>query len=42
MVSILLIPAALCVTFGHMVKDRRQGWALLAAMTVIFIGALVV
>jgi len=40
--SILLIPAGLCVTFGHMVKDRRQGWALLAAMTVIFVGALAV
>ncbi|WP_243286358.1 potassium-transporting ATPase subunit KdpA [Geothrix terrae] len=40
--SILLIPAALCVTFGHMVKDRRQGWALLAAMTVMFVGALAV
>jgi len=40
--SILLIPAGLCVTFGHMVKDRRQGWALLAAMTVIFVGALTV
>lgn len=42
MLSILLIPAALCVTFGHMVKDRRQGWALLAAMTVMFVGALAV
>ena len=30
--SILLIPAALCLTFGNMVRDRRQGWALLAAM----------
>jgi K+-transporting ATPase ATPase A chain len=34
--SILLIPAALCWTFGEMVRDRRQGWALLAAMLVIF------
>ena len=42
MLSILLIPAALCVTFGHMVKDRRQGWALLAAMSLIFVGALAV
>jgi K+-transporting ATPase ATPase A chain len=40
--SILLIPAGLCVTFGHMVKDRRQGWALLAAMTLIFAGSLTV
>jgi K+-transporting ATPase ATPase A chain len=37
MVAILLIPAALCYTFGEMVGDRRQGWALLAAMTVIFV-----
>ena len=35
--AILLIPAALCVTFGRMVGDVRQGWALLAAMMVIFI-----
>ena len=37
MVAILLIAAALCYTFGSMVGDRRQGWALLAAMTVIFV-----
>jgi K+-transporting ATPase ATPase A chain len=37
MLAILLIPAALCLTFGHMVGDRRQGWALLAAMTLIFV-----
>ena len=30
--AILLIPAALCYTFGEMVGDRRQGWAILAAM----------
>jgi len=35
--SILLIPAALCYTFGVMVRDTRQGWAVLAAMTVIFV-----
>jgi len=35
--AILLIPAALCYMFGVMVGDRRQGWALLAAMTVIFV-----
>ncbi|NLH47819.1 MAG: potassium-transporting ATPase subunit KdpA, partial [Myxococcales bacterium] len=38
MLAILLIPAALCHTFGKMVKDARQGWAVLAAMTVIFVG----
>ena len=32
MLAILLIPAALCYTFGEMVGDRRQGWAILAAM----------
>ena len=36
-VAILLIPVALCFSFGAMVKDRRQGWALLAAMLVIFV-----
>jgi K+-transporting ATPase ATPase A chain len=37
MLSILLIPAALTYTFGKMVGDTRQGWAILAAMTVVFI-----
>ena len=37
MLAILLIPAALCYTFGRMVGDTRQGWALLAAMTLIFV-----
>jgi K+-transporting ATPase ATPase A chain len=37
MLAILLIPAALCYTFGDMVKDVRQGWAILAAMLIIFI-----
>ena len=39
--AILLIPAALCYTFGSMVKDRRQGWAVLAAMLVIFVPLLI-
>jgi len=38
--AILLIPAALCYTFGVMVGDTRQGWALLVAMTVILIAML--
>ena len=42
LLSILAIAAGLCITFGRMVKDRRQGWALLAAMTIIFVGALAV
>ncbi len=37
MLSILLIPAALCHTFGRMVGDNRQGWALLAAMTLVLV-----
>jgi K+-transporting ATPase ATPase A chain len=40
MLSLLLIPAALCYTFGFMVRDRRQGWVLLAAMLIIFIPCL--
>ena len=38
--AILLIPAALCYTFGVMVGDTRQGWTVLAAMTVIFVALL--
>ncbi len=37
MLAILLIPAALCYTFGQMVGDTRQGWALLAAMTLVLL-----
>jgi K+-transporting ATPase ATPase A chain len=40
--AILIISAALCHTFGVMVKDTRQGWAILAAMTLIFVVLLVV
>jgi potassium-transporting ATPase potassium-binding subunit len=39
--AILLIPAAMCYTFGRMVGDTRQGWALLAAMTVILVPLIV-
>ena len=37
MLSIFLIPAALCLTFGRMVGDNRQGWAVLIAMTLMFV-----
>ena len=37
MISIFLIPAALCFVFGRMVGDQRQGWAVLAAMTLMFV-----
>jgi K+-transporting ATPase ATPase A chain len=40
MLSILLIAAALCYTFGVMVGDTRQGWAVLVAMTIVFVGLL--
>jgi K+-transporting ATPase ATPase A chain len=39
MLAIFLIPAALCHTFGRLVGDARQGWAVLAAMTVLFVVA---
>jgi K+-transporting ATPase ATPase A chain len=42
MLAILLIPAALCYTFGRMVGDTRQGWAVLAAMVLIFVPLLFV
>ena len=41
MLSIFLIPAALCFAFGRAVGDTRQGWAVLAAMTVMFVIAVV-
>ncbi len=37
MLSIFLLPAALCLTFGRMVGDTRQGWAVLAAMSLLFV-----
>jgi K+-transporting ATPase ATPase A chain len=37
MLSQLSLGAGLCYTFGKMVKDTRQGWALLATMLVIFV-----
>lgn len=37
MLAILSIPAALCFTFGEMVGSRRQGIAVLAAMTALFV-----
>lgn len=36
MLAILAIPAALCFSFGEMVGSRRQGVAILAAMTLLF------
>ncbi len=42
MLAIFLIPAALCFTFGEAVSDRRQGHALLWAMSILFIAAVAV
>jgi K+-transporting ATPase ATPase A chain len=39
---ILLIPAALTATFGRMVGNRRQGWALYAAMTVWLVASIAI
>ncbi|RKP43723.1 potassium-transporting ATPase subunit KdpA [Trinickia fusca] len=39
--SILIIPAALCLVFGNMVMDRKQGIAVLAVMTIAFAAAVV-
>jgi potassium-transporting ATPase potassium-binding subunit len=40
LLMILGIPAALCYTFGKMVKQIRQGWAIFAAMMILFLGGL--
>ena len=37
MLALILIPAGLCFTFGIMVKDKRQGWAVFAAMAAILV-----
>lgn len=37
MLAIFLIPGGLCYMFGKMVSDTRQGWAILGAMTLIFV-----
>ena len=37
LLAILLVPVALCFTFGRMVADRRQGWAIFATMTLLFV-----
>jgi K+-transporting ATPase ATPase A chain len=42
MLAIMLIPAGLTYTFGRMVGDTRQGWAVLAAMGILFVTLLVV
>ena len=41
MLAIFLIPAALCLVFGRMVSDERQGWTILATMSLLFVVAVV-
>ena len=41
MLAIFLIPTALCLVFGRMVGDQRQGWTILATMTLLFVVAVV-
>lgn len=40
MLALVLIPAALCYTYGKMIGDTRQGWSLLIAMTIVFVSLL--
>lgn len=41
LLAIILLPASLCYTFGLLVMDKRQGWALLTAMYLVFIPFLI-
>jgi potassium-transporting ATPase potassium-binding subunit len=40
MLAILLIPSALCLTYGRMVGSPRQGWSIWAAMMILFLAGL--
>jgi K+-transporting ATPase ATPase A chain len=42
MLMIFLIPAGLTYTFGRMVGDQRQGWALFSAMSVLFLAGVLI
>jgi potassium-transporting ATPase potassium-binding subunit len=42
MLAIIVIPAALTYTFGRMVRDTRQGWAVLAAMAILLVSLLAI
>jgi len=42
LLSIFVIPAGLTYTFGKMVKDTRQGWALFGAMSILFLAGVAV
>jgi K+-transporting ATPase ATPase A chain len=40
-IAIMLLPVSLAYGFGYMIGDRRQGWALIATMSIIFIPSLI-
>jgi K+-transporting ATPase ATPase A chain len=42
MLALVIIPAALTYTFGRMVGDTRQGWAIFAAMAILFLPLLTI
>ncbi len=42
LMALILIPAALCYSFGLLINDRRQGWAVLAAMMIVIVPAMFV
>jgi K+-transporting ATPase ATPase A chain len=42
MMAMIIIPAALTYTFGRMVGDTRQGWAVFTAMAILFVSMLVI
>ncbi|MES3014468.1 MAG: potassium-transporting ATPase subunit KdpA [Pseudomonadota bacterium] len=42
MLAIFLVPAGLVFAFGRLVGDMRQGWAVLAAMTALFVVAVLI
>lgn len=42
MISLLLIPAALCFTFGRNVKDKKQGYAIFTAMLIMLVVSLAI
>jgi potassium-transporting ATPase potassium-binding subunit len=42
MVLIFVIPASLTYTFGKMIRDTRQGWAIFAAMSILFLAGVFV
>ncbi|MCC0648368.1 potassium-transporting ATPase subunit KdpA [Clostridioides sp. ZZV15-6598] len=42
MLSMMILPGACVVAFGHMIKNKKQGWVVFGAMSIIFLIGLVV